>query len=207
MKKYLIIAFLFLASYAHSQDLIHLVSDSTKVVDSSTSVTIMTKRIKDDAIYYVQYAPVPRLAEMDFAFGADLQEYEKLGGYGVLYIPSLNQDSSEYPIKRVYIKQGSEITELQKIGEISIGVTDKTIMATFGKNRVDYYYLIPYKLTQVYGELMIDWSTNRQKFVLSKFPNQNAIDFDVKKADTKNKPIDKDFLKIFLKREYNLDSN
>jgi hypothetical protein len=118
----------------------------------------------------------------------------------------MNRDSTEYPIKRVYLKQGSVITELQKIGELNVTVTDPAIIATFGKHRVDYYYLIPYALTRVYSQLMIDWSTNRQEFVLAKFPSEQAVDYKTEGA-SKNTMIDKNFLKQFLKREYNVDSN
>jgi len=208
MKKYLLLIFVVLISmHGHSQDYLHISADSLGISNDAMSTAAMTVRLKKDAERYAQYAPLPRLAEMDLSFGADLDEFEKLNGYGVLYIPSLNRDNSEYPIKRVYIKQGNIITELQKIGEINVGVDDKDIMTTFGKNRIDYYYLIPYQLTQTYGELMIDWSNNRQEFVLTKFPNQNAIDYDTKAADMKNKSIDMLFLKIFLKREYNLNTN
>jgi len=202
------LVFLFLTIGAKSQNYFHLYDDrdTSGVSKDAMSTEIMTDRIKKSAELYAKYAPVPRFTEMDFSFGADLEEYKKLSGYGILYIPSLNQDSSEYPIKKVYIKFGNTITELQKIGEIPIETKDKTIAATFGKHRIDYYYLIPYQLTLTYGELMIDWSTNRKEFILTKFPNQNLLDFEVKDVDT-NKPIDEQFLKTFLKREYGIESN
>jgi hypothetical protein len=192
---------------AHAQDYFHIYADTLSVSNDAMSTKTMTKRLKQDAEKYAQYAPIPRMAEMDISFAADPDEFKKLNGYGVLYIPSLNRDNSEYPIKKVYIKQGNVITELKKIGEINIGVQDKYLITIFGKNRIDYYYLIPYQLTQVYGELMIDWSNNRKEFLLNKFPNENAVDYDTKKINMKNATIDNASLKIFLKREYNLDTN
>lgn len=208
MKKYLLLIFvLSISIHGHSQEYLHLSADSLSVSNDAMSTAAMTARLKKDAEQYAQYAPVPRMAEMDISFGADADEFKKLSGYGILYIPSLNRDNSEYPIKRVYIKQGNVVTELQKIGEINIGVQDKDIVTTFGKNRIDYYYLIPYQLTQVYSELMIDWSNNRKEFVLTKFPNENAVDYDTQKIDIQSKEIDKASLKNFLKREYNLNTN
>jgi hypothetical protein len=208
MKKHVILlALIFSGIHAMSQDYFHLSADTLSVTTDAMSTSAMTERLKKDAEHYARYAPIPRLAEMDISFGADLTEYKKLAGYGVLYIPSLNQDSSEYPIKRVYIRQGSEITELKKIGEINVGVDDNGIAATFGKHRIDYYYLIPYNLTLVYGELMVDWNTNRKEFVITKFPSQNTVEYDVKKTNFSNKDIDTLFLKAFLKREYSIGSN
>ena len=206
-KHFLLIIILSSTIAARAQDYFHLYADTLSVSNDAMSTKAMTERLKQDAEKYAQYAPVPRLAEMDISFGADQDEFKKLNGYGILYIPSLNRDNSEYPIKRVYIRQGNVITELQKIGEINVGVQDKSIITTFGKNRIDYYYLIPYQPTQIYGELMIDWSNNRKEFLLNKFPNENAVDYDTKSINLKSNTIDKASLKIFLKREYNLDSN
>jgi len=206
-KHFLLIIIISTTIVAHAQDYFHIYADTLSVSNDAMSTKTMTKRLKQDAEKYAQYAPIPRMAEMDISFAADPDEFKKLNGYGVLYIPSLNRDNSEYPIKKVYIKQGNVITELKKIGEINIGVQDKYLITIFGKNRIDYYYLIPYQLTQVYGELMIDWSNNRKEFLLNKFPNENAVDYDTKKINMKNATIDNASLKIFLKREYNLDTN
>jgi len=206
-KHFLLIIMISTTIVAHAQDYFHIYADTLSVSNDAMSTKTMTKRLKQDAEKYAQYAPIPRMAEMDISFAADPDEFKKLNGYGVLYIPSLNRDNSEYPIKKVYIKQGNVITELKKIGEINIGVQDKYLITIFGKNRIDYYYLIPYQLTQVYGELMIDWSNNRKEFLLNKFPNENAVDYDTKKINMKNATIDNASLKIFLKREYNLDTN
>jgi len=208
MKKHLLTIILLSATIAaRAQDYFHIYADTLRVSNDAMSTKTMTEQLKQDAEKYAPYAPIPRMAEMDIAFAADLDEFKKLNGYGVLYIPSLNRDNSEYPIKRVYIKQGNVITELKKIGEINIGVQDKDLITIFGKNRIDYYYLIPYELTQQYGELMIDWSNNRKEFLLNKFPNENAVDYDTKKINMKNTTIDDASLKIFLKREYNLITN
>ena len=209
MKKYIVfIWFIFGATLSKSQGYLHYFERNSTSVNTPTSMEMMTDRIKEAAIGYAKYAPVPRFAEMDYAFGADADEYKKLNGYGVLYVPSLNQDSSEYPIKRVFIRSGNIITELEKIGEIKVGVKDGQIKQTFGKNRVDYYYLIPYDLTQTTCELRIDWANNRKDFVLGKFPDGNKLDYVITKAiiDDK-KTIDRQFLMVFLQREYNIGLN
>src|ERR1700743_2789616 len=198
--KYILILLLFSSFHTRAQNYYHLFLRPVPSSEQGTvSTDVMTKRINEDAVAYSKYAPVPRLAEIDMAFGINLIEFNKMAGYGVLYIPSLNQDSSEYPIKKVYLRSENELTELKEIGEIKIAVKDEQILHTFGKNRVDYYYLIPYSLTQRSCELLIDWSSNRKEFLLSKFPNGGALDY-IKNisppGDIKN--IDRSVLKEFL---------
>ncbi|MFC0516585.1 hypothetical protein ACFFGT_20430 [Mucilaginibacter angelicae] len=209
MKKNLfLLAILLLGNVAYGQsNYLHLISPVNSTSNNPVSADEMTSRIRKDAENYARYAPVPRMAEMDYAFGADIEEYKKLNGFGVLYIPSLNRDSSEYPIKRVYVKVNNKIIELEKLGEIKVPVTDPQIISTFGRNRIDYYYLLPYQLTLKDSEVLIDWSTNRQNFTLTKFPNTGPIDFITTKNIGKNDGvIDKHTLKAFLKREFNVNS-
>jgi hypothetical protein len=200
-KFFLFFVLIFLPFFSTAQELGHDVS-IIKVVLNSASADQMTQRLKQDALTYLKYAPVPRMAEMDFAFGANREEYDKLNGEGVLYITSLNQDTTEYPIKKVYLKTNASTIELEKIGEINVGVDDKDIRTTFGKNRVDYYYLLPYSFTQTQCKLLIDWSNNRKEFLLSSFPNDNKLDYKV--SSLQKKEIDMSFLKIFLQREFNI---
>jgi hypothetical protein len=205
MKNYITFLFLLTAFYSKSQNYIHFFNNPSPPTESVASRDVMTQRIKSDAVEYAKYAPVQRIAKMDFSFGMDLNEYKKLGGYGVLYISSLNQDSTEYPIKRVYFKNNEKIIELKKIGEIKIPVTDSQIIHTFGSNRTDYYYLIPHYLTMQTNELLIDWSKNRKEFVLSKYPNSEKLDFI--KDDNKfagQGTVDQKVLREFLLREYNI---
>jgi hypothetical protein len=206
--KYILILLLLSSFDTNAQNYYHLFLPpvASGSVQETVSTDVMTKRIKDDAVAYSKYAPVPRLAEIDMAFGVNLTEFNKMAGYGVLYIPSLNQDSSEYPIKRVYLKSANELTELKEIGEIKISVKDEQILHTFGKNRVDYYYLIPYSLIQKPCELLIDWNSNRKEFLLSKFPNGDTLDY-IKNIPPPGDPktINRSVLKEFLEREYQIN--
>jgi hypothetical protein len=203
MKKLL----LFLVSFTavlnvKSQEYIHIY-DKADSVSGAISTKIMTDRIKESAKLYLQNAPIPRFTQLDYAFGADASEHKKLNGNGVLYLPSLNNDASEYPIKKVYAKTPDGIVELKKIGEINVGNTDPEIIKVFGKNRVDYYYFLPYKLTKINCEILIDWNTNRKEFVLTKFPNGSDQGFSTQiKGD---ESIDFKFLAEFLKREFNVE--
>jgi len=205
----LLILVLFLINSAYSQQALHLI-ESLGVSNSSTSTNSMTDRIKESAIEYQKYAPIPRLAQFDFAFASDLVEYEKLNGFGILYITSLNQDSDEYPIQRVYFKYEDGVIDLKLIGSINIPVTDNLIKKVFGKNRVDYYYFLPYMVTQLSGQLLIDWKKNRKEFLLCRFPSESKLDYITDKKlllpDSK-KNIDMISFDKFAKREFQIKLN
>jgi hypothetical protein len=181
----ILVACWFLINVLYSQQTTHIVRN-LGIQKGSVSTNTMTSRIKDAAVSYESYAPIPRIAVFDFAFPADLPEYNKLNGYGILYVASLNQDTTEYPIKRVFVKlNDGNSAELKLIGSIKVPIDDKTIKKVFGPNRIDYYYYFPYYLTIDKGQLMIDWTKNRSDFVLQQFPSDSKLDF----IKGSNKPI------------------
>jgi hypothetical protein len=194
---------------AFSQQELHLV-ESLGVSNNSTSTNSMTERIKEAANKYQQYAPIPRIAQFDYAFASDLVEYEKLNGFGILYITSLNQDSDEYPIERVYFKYEEGVIDLKLIGSINIPVTNNLIKKVFGKNRIDYYYYLPYMITQLSGQLLVDWKKNRKDFLLIQFPAENKLEYitDNKKLlPDSNKNIDMTSFDKFAQREFQIKLN
>ena len=200
-------------SYVNSQDITHLTFNSG-VLNTSSSTVKMTERIKEAATEYKMYGPVPRFVQYDFAFASDVNEYKKLNGFGILYITSLNSDSTEYPITRVYFKSEGGyaigLIDLKLIGSMKISVTDSLINKIFGQHRIDYYYYLPYEMTQLTGSILIDWTNNRKEFVLTKFPNDFTLDFlkntklilpDPKKA------IDDKSFDEFADREFQIKFN
>ena len=200
-------------SYVNSQDITHLTFNSG-VLNTSSSTVKMTERIKEAATEYKMYGPVPRFVQYDFAFASDVNEYKKLNGFGILYITSLNRDSSEYPIVKVYFKSADGLPDglidLKLIGSMKISVTDSLINKIFSQHRIDYYYYLPYEMTQLTGSILIDWTNNRKEFVLTKFPNDFTLDFlkntklilpDPKKA------IDDKSFDEFADREFQIKLN
>lgn len=188
-----------------AQTIEHVI-DTTEGNGGSTSTAIMTQRIKDAAVKYLANAPVPRIALFDCSFGKDINEFKKLNTMGILYVSSLNHDTSEYPIKKVYITTKDGEIELLKLASIKLTVTDATIEEVFGKNRIDYYYVIPYGCTQLSGELTIDWSANRQNFVLCRLPEDVGLDYITSEnvlPDAKRE-INADALTVFMQREYGI---
>ena len=169
-------AVLFLISSANCQNMDHPAQNPSEL-DSTSSTDRMTQRIREDAARFEAYGPVPRFVQYDYAFAGDMNEYKKLNGYGILYIASLNPDSTEYPIVRVYFKSDSCLINLRQIGCMEIPVTDNLIKKIFGSHRIDYYYYFPYEMTQLTGSLLIDWKNNRKEFVLTNFPSDFKLDF------------------------------
>ena len=132
----------------------------------------MWQNIKEAAIKYQQYAPLPRVAFFDITYPKDKKEYEELGGHGVLLVTAISQLKEELPIKDVYVTTQNSKVKLEKIGfKISfIPEKPKVVIATVGKYREDSIYLFPMYLRAQSGHLTIDFSKNRAGFILSEFP-------------------------------------
>src|ERR1035437_336720 len=192
-----------------SQEITHI-TRNLGIVDSSTTISSMTGKIIKAAVQYESYAPVPRFVQLDYAFGSDLDEYKKLNGFGILYLTSLNRDSTEYPIVHVSFKYKEGVIDLKLIGSMVIPVKDEIIKKVFGNHRIDYYYYLPYKLTQLSGNLYIDWNANRKDFLLTKFPSEFTLDFVKKNKITRpdDKVImDDKFFDEFANREFSIILN
>jgi len=203
------IAILLFISYVNSQEAFHLTQD-IGVLDSPTSTSRMTQRIIKDATQYRLYGPVPRFVQYDFAFAADINEYKKLDGFGILYISSLNRDSTEYPIVRTYFKTKDGLIDLKLIGSIEMPVADSLVKTIFSHHRIDYYYYLPYEMTQTSGSLLIDWKNNRKEFILTKFPNDFKLDYmkDIKlKLPDTGSSIDPKSFYEFADREFEIKLN
>ena len=145
----------------------HIIDEGSTTYMPVTTDT-MWERIRDAAVDYKQHGPIPRSGFFDIAYPADRQEYDKMGGYGVMLITVLSHDREELPPKRVYVKGEKGIVELRELAAKSstISPTNQEVARTFGTNRVDILYLFPMQLRAQLGELTIDYAKNRTGFVL-----------------------------------------
>ena len=168
-----------------------------------TSTDEMTNRIIDLATKYESYAPVPRVALFDIAFASNLEEHRRLGGMGVLLVSSVNQDSREHPIANVFAESLDKKYNLPLVAKRNVIVENDKVKKVIGINRVDYYYLIPYPITQAEGQITIDWSKNRKDFVLAKLPLGCKLNFAINTPDiTPYAKVDGQSLERFLLREF-----
>jgi len=163
----------------------------------------ISQRYKESAKLYGFLGIVDRMVEYDYAFGANSTEHRRLNGYGVLLLSSINQVRAEHPIKRLYFVTSNSEQELQLLFAHEVEIRDELVKETFGEHRVDYYYLIPYSITQQSGFLMVDWSVNRSGFVAIEFPL--VADFGYQPAIGLEVPfsqINMSALNDFMQREY-----
>jgi hypothetical protein len=78
----------------------------------------------------------------------------------------------------------------------------------FGNNRQDSFYLFPIHLQLKDCRLAVDWTINREGFVIAKYPGQVKIPldfvYDDKDIEKQSGNVNADFLKQFLNREYSI---
>lgn len=135
----------------------------------------MDKRITESALRYRKYGAVAARAGFhDIAFPKDSKEFHRLNGYGLLVVTAVSQDSSELPLRRVYVQgeHGPEI--LQRLFSISSAVEppDGAIAQVFGPFRADAMYLFPVHCKFKIGKLLTDFAQNRRGFQLATFPER-----------------------------------
>lgn len=166
----LCIILLFFAHFISAQDRNYQIYGANQGIGEGPVTTeTMTERLVQSAQEYFLY-DVPRIAEYNYCFGHNQEEHRKLNGYGVLLVSSVNKVRAEHPIRRLYFISPFGEQELQLLFAREVEVEQPIIQRTFGKNRVDYYYLLPYSITQQKGFLVVDWAINREGFVLIEFP-------------------------------------
>jgi len=89
-------------------------------------------------------------------------------------------------------------------------VADSLVKTIFSHHRIDYYYYLPYEMTQTSGSLLIDWKNNRKEFILTKFPNDFKLDYmkDIKlKLPDTGSSIDPKSFYEFADREFEIKLN
>ena len=140
--------------------------DSTHVeralgwLSTPVSAAALDGRIGQAAVEYHQYAPIPRIALFDIAFPKDSTEAVALAGNAVLVVTAIVQDSSELPLRRVYL--GTD--DLVRFAAAGSHVVDSTVARTFGRYRMDAVFLVPLSLLAQPSNLLADFATHRQGF-------------------------------------------
>jgi hypothetical protein len=158
---------------AASAQVVHLVEPGGMSA-KSVSPAQMDGRIRSAAEQYRQYAPVPRIALYDWAYPKDSAEYEAMNGYAVLLITALTQDSSELPLRRVYVRTSRDELDLNSVTWLRSDerAMDPLSAHVFGRHRVDALYLLPVALAVGGGQLLTDFQVNRDGFALARLAGQ-----------------------------------
>ncbi len=202
MRKYTSLFLIFVAAFCHGQEIKQ--SKTTKLIGTS-SANLMTERFRRDAMKPQKDGKISWATNFIYSFPSSPKIYREMQGYGILYIAAANPDSAGFPIRRIYLKNKTGITDLREIGEMKVKVTDPRIILAFGRFRVDYYYLIPYRVIQDSCQLFMRWSNSEQDLPLTMFPLHQKLNFVDQAQPIENGDINPELLKLYMRREFHVE--
>ena len=191
-------------AWAGAEDHFH-VRERTGYSSEPVSSARIDKIITESALRYQKYGAVAaRVGFHDIAFPKDSKEFHRLNGYGLLVVTAISQDSSEIPLRRVYVQgeHGQEV--LQRLFSISSAVEppDGAVTQIFGPFRADAMYLFPVHCRFKDSKLLTDFAQNRRGFHLATFPERipSALKALPKEKPTSIPPLEE--IRQFAHREY-----
>ncbi len=129
-------------------------------------------RFAHAAAQYRSYAPVPRVAFYDIAYPKDSTEAVAMNGNAVLVVTAVAQDSSEFPLRRVYVATTTGMQELPPVSAVALYTLDTMVRGTFGRFRLDAVYLLPLNIRTTAGDLLTDFAAHRLAFRLTHFDGE-----------------------------------
>ena len=137
----------------------------------------LSKRIRDAAVEYQAYAPIPRVGFYDVAYPATEAEARELNGYAVVLITAISQEKTEFPLRRVYVEVSGKQSDLTPLGSVLSAVRqeDDPVGSTFGANRVDGLYLLPIYVAGKKAILLVDFARNRDAFKLGQLEGPQGL--------------------------------
>src|SRR5207302_10453945 len=105
------------------------------------------------------------------AYPKDSTEAAAMHGYAVLVVTAVVQDSTELPLRHIYVRSVSGDHELPLVARVAswLPATDTIVRPTFGRFRLDASYLLPLAARTSQGDLLVDFATHRQGFRLIHF--------------------------------------
>ncbi len=140
----------------------------------SVSNAALDARLREAAVQYRRYAPVPRVAFFDVAYPRDCGEFVAMKGHGVIVVTAVAQDSTELPPSRVYAVTTGTQTSLSQVAAIDtrVAATDAVVSATFGNFRHDGIYLLPVAASRAQADVLLDFAAHRVGFRLAHLSGQ-----------------------------------
>jgi hypothetical protein len=168
----------------------------------------MTKRLEATAERIRKISPsgAPRVAQLDFAWPQDEDEYRKFAKHVIVLVSVVTQDERELPLKRVYIRnKWNREFPLERIASERREVAkDSPIRAVLGGYREDSFYLAPAGLMKGEGEVVADFALNRTGFRLYSLPGTppDFIEADRRPMPAPGARPEPKALKAMLEREY-----
>ncbi|MBN1500941.1 MAG: hypothetical protein JW982_12345 [Spirochaetes bacterium] len=173
------------------------------------STEVMTARIAEAAVKF-SASDTSVYAEYDLGMGRTYDEFKKMNSLGIMFLTALAKDKNELPLKHVYFRSanGDEF-EFPVLFQKDVPVTDERIIKTFGKNRRDYYLLVPSLFLYVKGQILIDWNGSRTSFRLAETPNPYSFGFNISSEDLtpETEKLNTDIFMKYLIEEYDIKAN
>jgi len=112
------------------------------------------------------------VAFYDIAYPKDSTEAVALNSNAVLVVTAVAQDSSEFPLRRVYFVTTTGMQELPPVSAVASHTLDTTVGRTFGRFRLDAVYLPPLNIRTTAGDLLADFAAHRLAFRLTHFDGE-----------------------------------
>lgn len=168
----------------------------------------MAKRLERTAERVKKSNPAgaDRVAQIDFAWPQDEDEYRALAKYVIVLVSVVSKNENEFPLKRVYIRdKWRREFPLERISSERRAVPEDSIVhSVIGPYREDGFYLAPAQAMKGEGEVVADFAASRSGFRLYNLPGEPP---DFIEADRHGKPAqgakpDPKALKAMLEREY-----
>ncbi len=156
-----------------------------------------------------QPVEVPRMALIDIAHAATGREFEALNCQSIVLISAISQTEDELHVKKAYFEKGDTHFSMTPIYQESVPVSDPDVSKTFGKYRMNSYYLIPYLLLKIPdGQILIDWNKNRERFSVYQTPipiDLSYIEKGTLPMPAEDKGVSHTTLAYLLNREFGVD--
>lgn len=119
-------------------------------------------RLTGAAEQYADVPNIPRIAMFDVAYPADANELKRLHGHALVVLTAVARDSTELPLGRIYIRNGSATTRLEPAVRLMSRVHDQRIGRVFGTFREDVIVLMPLQARRAGAELTVDFAAHRK---------------------------------------------
>jgi hypothetical protein len=143
--------------------------------EGAVSPDALNARFKSLAAEYEPRGSLPRVALFDIAFPKDATEYAALNGYGVILISAMSHSDDELPPRRVYLRLAGDATDLTLLTSVS----SKAVKGSFVERVLGPYvwealYIFPVYARVQDAELLLDFASHREGFVLAHFSPEDA---------------------------------
>ncbi len=166
LQKYIIVVALLLQQAVSAEEIIHVIGKGSSSYEALSSLKLQ-KRLIATAAKYKKYGAVARVTHYDMAYPIDESEYQRMNGFGILWVTAHSQTQQELPIEnlRLQLKGKSDIS-LSPSYSFMTKEKHPDAAKVLGKYRFDGIYKIPFRNGVQEALLVTDYAINRKDFAL-----------------------------------------